>query len=112
MLHSVAQLSEDLVRHVDRVLRDEVNAHALRADEADNLLYLVFDHLGQISEEQVCFVEEKDQLWFFRIANFGKFFEEFRQQPEKEGGIELGGLDEFVGGKNVDDTMAICVGLH
>src|ERR1700749_3158343 len=112
MLHSVAQLPKDLIRHVDRVLRNEVNTHALRANETDNLLHLVFDHLRQIGEEQVRLVEEKHQLWFFRIANFRKFFKELCQQPEQKGRIELRRLDELVSGKNIDDTTPILVGLQ
>ena len=33
MLDTVAQLAQHLVRDVQRVLRDKINAHALRADQ-------------------------------------------------------------------------------
>ncbi len=41
MLHAVAELAQHRVRHVERVLRDEVHAHALGADQPHHLLDLV-----------------------------------------------------------------------
>ena len=39
MLHPVAELRQHALRNVDRVLRDEIDADALRADEAHDALH-------------------------------------------------------------------------
>src|SRR5262249_42568382 len=58
------------------------------------------------------FVEEKNQFRFFRIADFRQALEQFRQQPQQEGGIEFRRVDQFIGSQNVDDSLAATVGLH
>ncbi len=112
VLHAIAELAEDDLRDVVRVLRDEVDADALGADEADDLLDARAEGGGQIVEEQVRFVEEEDELGLFSIADFGHALEELRQQPQQESGIELRRLHQLVGGEDVDDSMAVLVGLQ
>ena len=107
MLDAVAELGEDGLRQVERVLRDEVDADALAADEADDLFDLFDEGLRGVVEEEVGFVEEEDELGFFHVADFGQFLEEFGEQPEQEGGVEAGRVDELVGGQDVDGAAAI-----
>ena len=45
MLHAVAQLAEYVFGNVARALGDEIDAHAFRADESDDLLNLVEQRL-------------------------------------------------------------------
>ena len=45
VLDAVAELAEHLVRHVERVLRDEIDADALGADQAHHLLDLLQQRL-------------------------------------------------------------------
>ncbi len=45
MLHAVAELGQHLVRHVERILRDEIDPDALRADQPHHLLDLVEQRL-------------------------------------------------------------------
>ncbi len=66
MLHAVAQLGEHLVRHVDRVLRHEIDADALRADQPHHLLDLVHQRLRRVVEQQMRLVEEEHELGFRR----------------------------------------------
>lgn len=64
MLHAVAELSGNVLGNVDGILRHEVDAHALRTDEAHHLLHFVLKRLGRIVEQQVGLVEEEHQPGF------------------------------------------------
>src|SRR4030095_1186994 len=112
VLHAVAELSEEDLRHIHRILCDEVDTDALRADQSYDLFDFFLQHCRQIVEQEVRFVEEKDELGFVRIANLGEFFEEFAENPQQERGVNLRRLQEFVGSENVDDTMPIGIDLH
>ena len=109
MLDAVAQLAGDLLGNVDRVLRDEIDAHALRTDQAHNLFDLVFERFGRVIEQQVRFVEEEHQPGFVGIAHFGQAFEQFGQQPQQEGGVQLGPAHQLVRGEHVDHAPALVV---
>ncbi len=73
---------------------------------------LVFDHFGQIGKEQVRFIEEEHQLGLLRIAHFRQPFKEFAEQPQQEGGVELGRIDEFIGSQNIDHAITLGIGLQ
>jgi hypothetical protein len=66
MLDAVAELARDSVGNIDRVLGDEIDADALGADQADDLLDLVEQRLGRIVEQQMRFVEEEARAWACR----------------------------------------------
>ena len=57
------------------------------------------------------FIEEEDELGFFRIANFGQGFEQFGEQPEEERRIKLGAAHQLVRSKHIDDAFAILIAL-
>jgi hypothetical protein len=57
-------------------------------------------------------IEEEGQLRLLRIAHLGQPLEELREEPEQEGGVELGGIDELVRGQDVDHAATLGVGLH
>ena len=59
MLNAIAQLAKHLVGNVQRVLRDEIDPYALRADQSDNLLNPVEQRFGGIGKEQVSFIKEE-----------------------------------------------------
>ena len=59
MLNAIAQLAEHLVGNVQRVLRDEIDAYALRADQSNNLLDPIEQSFGGIVKEQVSFIKEE-----------------------------------------------------
>ena len=88
VLDAVAHLGEHDVGHVERVLRDEVDADALRADQADDLLDLLEERLRRVVEEEMRLVEEEDQLRLLGIADLGQFLEQLRQQPQEERRVE------------------------
>ena len=104
VLHAVAELRQHLVGHVERVLRDEIDADALGADQPHHLLDLLQQRLRRVVEQQMRLVEEEHELRLVRIADFGQFLEQFRQQPEQEGRIEPRILHQLVGGQDVDDS--------
>ena len=52
-------------------------------------------------------VEEEDEHGLLGIADLRQFLEQLRQQPEKEGRVELGRLDQLVGGQNIDNAEAL-----
>ncbi len=110
MLHPVAQLAGHFLGNVDRVLRHEEHAHALGTDQPHDLLDLVFQRLGRIVEQQVRLVEEEHQLGLFRIAHLGQALEQLGQQPQQEGGVELGAAHQLVGGEHVDEAAPLLVG--
>ena len=112
VLHAVAELSKYGVGYIQRILRHEINAHALGSDQPDHLLDLVEQRRRGVVEQQMRFVEEEHQFRFFRIADFGQFLEQFRQQPQQQRGIGLRRVHQLVGGEDVDHAPALFVGLH
>ncbi len=71
----------------------------------------VLDHFRQIGKEKVSLIEKKDQLGLFRIAHLRQLFKKLAQQPQQEGGIEFGRIDQFVRGQDIDYAMALGIGL-
>jgi hypothetical protein len=71
MLHAVAELAEHRVGDVERVLRDEIDADALGADQAHHLLDLFQQRRRRIVEQQVGLVEEEGQLGLGRSPASG-----------------------------------------
>ena len=112
MLHTVAELRGHRVGNVDRVLRHEIDADALRADEAHHLLHLVEQRRRRLIEQQVRLVEEEDEPGLVRVAHFGERFEQFGEVPEQEGGVKLRARYQPVGGEDVDDAAALLVEAH
>src|SRR4029077_10138454 len=110
VLHTIAELGENLVRHVERILRYEIDPDAFRADQTDHLLDLVEQGLRRFVEQQMRFVEEEAKLRLGRIADLGQFLEQLRQQPQQEGGIEPRALHQLVGCQDIDEAAAIPVG--
>ena len=88
MLNSHTQLGQHILRQVARVLRHEIDADALGADQAHNLLDLVDQRLGRPVKQEVSLIEEEDQFRFIRIADLRQLLEKLGQQPEQEGGIK------------------------
>ena len=76
------------VGNVERVLGDEIDADALRADQAHHLLDLLEQRLGRVVEQEMRLVEEEHELRLLGIADLGQLLEQLRQQPEQEGGVE------------------------
>ena len=62
VLDAVAELAGDLVGNVDRVLGDEIDADALRADQPDDLLDLFEQRRRRVVEQQMRLVEEEAEL--------------------------------------------------
>ena len=90
MLHPVAELSQHAVGNVERVLRHEVNAHALGADQPHHLLDLVQQGVGRILEQQMRLVEKERDFGLVQIAGFGQLLKQFGQHPQQEGGVQAG----------------------
>ena len=75
MLHAVRKLSEHCIGNIVRRLRDEVHAHALRADKLDNLDDLIKQLLGHAVEQKMCLVKEEDEFRLVEITNLWKRLE-------------------------------------
>ena len=103
---------EHLVGNVERVLGDEVDADALGADQADHLLDLVEQRARRLVEQKMRLVEEEHELGLVRIADLGQLLEQLGQQPEQEGGVQLGRHHQPVGGEQVDHAPAVAVRAH
>ena len=111
MLHAVAQLAEDVLGDVGGALGDEVDADALGADEADDLLNLVEQGLRGVGEEHVGLIEEEDELGQGQVAHLGQRGVELREEPEQKRRVELGLHHQLVGSQHVHDALA-ALGLH
>ena len=112
VLDPVAELAQHRLRNVERILGHEEHAHALGADQPDHLLDLVEQRLGRVVEQQVGLVEEEDHLGLVAIADLGQALEELGQQPEQEAAVELGRVQQPVGGQDVHHAAPLGVGLH
>jgi hypothetical protein len=112
MLHAIPELPENGFGNVNGVLGDEEDTHTLGPNKPDDLLNAGLQYGGQVVEKKMRLIEEEDELGFFRIANFGELLEELAHQPEEEGRIELRGLEELIGGEDVDDSAASAVHLE
>ncbi len=84
VLDPVAELREDVGRHVLRGLCDEEDAHAFRANQAHGLGDRVQERLGGVAEQQVRLVEEEHQPGLVGVADLGQVVEEVGQQPHQE----------------------------
>src|SRR5579862_1359482 len=58
------------------------------------------------------FVEKENQLGLFRIARFWQVLKQTGEHPQQERGVEFGRLIELISGKDVDDSVAVGIGLH
>ena len=90
VLDAIAELAENGIGNVERVLGDEIDADAFGTNEADDLLDFLEERGRGFVEEQMRFIEKENEFWFGRIADFGKVFEEFGNEPEEEGGVDFG----------------------
>ena len=57
-------------------------------------------------------IEEEDEARLVRIAHFRQLLEQFRQQPEQEGGIEFRAVDQARRVQNVHDAAPVSMGAH
>ena len=112
MLDTIAQLSRDGVGHVERILRHEINADALRPDETHHLLDLLQQCLWRIPEQQMRLVEEKHELWLVGISDLGHLLEQLRQQEQQEGRIETRRLHQLVRGEYADIAAPVARHAH
>jgi hypothetical protein len=92
-------------------LGDEIDPDAFGADQADDL----FDFFQQggrcVVEQEMGFVEEKDEAGFFRVADLGQLLEELGEDPQQKCRVGLGRRHEPVGGQDVDLPFAREIGL-
>ena len=111
VLHAVAQLRQHAVRNIQRVLRDEIHAHALRAREPHNQLDAFEQYLGRVFKQQMGFVKEKHHFGRGQVADFRQAFIQLRQHPQQKGGVQARRVQQFVGGQNIDHALTTR-GLH
>src|SRR5262249_10218552 len=108
MLNPIAELAKNNFWKIERILTDEVDADAFGTDQSHHLLNFLFNCRFDVCEEQMRFIKKENKLWFLRIANFGKIFEQLRQHPEQKRRINFRRLlHQLVGGEDVDDATPI-----
>src|SRR5437899_7628341 len=88
VLHAIAELGEHLVRYVERILRHEIDADPLRADQADHLLDLIQQRLRRVGEQKMRLIEEEAKLGFGLVADLGQLLEQLGEEPQEKRGIE------------------------
>src|ERR1700730_16809465 len=84
MLHPVSKLAQNDVRDIERILADEINPDAFRANQSHHLLDLLFHRRLDVSKEQVRFIEEENEFRLFGVANLGKSLKKLGEQPEEK----------------------------
>src|SRR5690606_30244655 len=70
MLDPIAELAEDLARHVVGKLRAEVDADPFGPDEPNHLLDALPERRRRIIEKQMSLIEEEDQLRLLHVPYF------------------------------------------
>ena len=85
VLDAIAELTEDVGRHVLRRLRHEEDADALRADEPHRLHRRLDERLARTLEQEVCLVEEEDEPRLVAVADLGQLLEELGDEPHENG---------------------------
>ncbi len=93
-------------------MRDEIDPHALRADQPDHLLDLVEQRLRGIVEQEVRLVEEEYEAGLVGIAHLGQRLEQFGQEPEQESRVELRALHQAVGRQDIDIAAALFIAAN
>ncbi len=94
------------------ILRDEIDADALRAHEAGDLLDALQERLRRVVEQEMRLVEEEDELGLGRIADLGQRLPELGQHPEQERRVEPRLLHELVGDEDADDAAPVGSRAH
>ena len=112
VLHTVGKLGQHIAGDIARALGDEVDAHALGADQLDHLDDLLQQRLRHIAEEEMRLVEEENHLGLVEVADLGQLLEELGEHPEQEGRVDRGTLDELLAGEDVDVAAAVYIGGH
>ena len=88
MLDAVAELGQDAVGDIGRVLGDEIDPDSLGADQAHDLFDLFQQGFGRVPEQQVGLVEEEDETRFLGVADLWQLFEQLGHQPQQEGAVQ------------------------
>ena len=109
VLQFVTKLGQYAVGNVTGKLGDEVNTNAFGANQANDLFNFIKQGTGRIFENEMCFVEEENHLGFFKVASFRHHFVQFREHPQKEGGIQKRALEEFSAMEHIDYAIAFFV---
>ena len=112
MLDTVAQLAQDFVRHVIRILRAEIHADALGTDDPHHLLHPLTQSRRRIVKKQMGFVEEENQLRLVEVADLRQVLEQLGQQPQQKARVQAWFQYELVRGKDVDDAAPAEIGAH
>src|SRR6185503_20262175 len=84
VLHAMAKLRQHILVDVLWTLRDEENAHTLRANKTNDLLNLIEQRLARPVENQMRFVEEENELRLVQVADFGQLVIQRREHPQHE----------------------------
>ena len=75
VLNAVAQLAQNILGDIARVLRYKIDPHPFGTDQARNLFDLVNHRFWCAVKQQVGLVKEQHQFGFVGIAHFGQFLE-------------------------------------
>ena len=107
MLHPVGKLSQHSIRNITRALGHEIHPHTPGANQLHRLFDFLQQHLRHISEQRVRLIEEKYQARLVQVAGFRQTFEQLRQQPQKESGVQRRILHQFHRVQHVNHAPAL-----
>ena len=79
MLDTIAELSQDTIGNIHRVLSHEINSYAFGADKPRYLLDFFNQGFGGVIKKKMGLIKKEDHFWLIGITYFGEFFEEFRE---------------------------------
>ena len=109
MLNFIAQLAENFVRNVRRILSDEINTDSLRTDQLYNLPDFFEQRRRRHIEKKMRFIKEKNHSRFCHVSGFRQCLKKFRQHPQQEGGIHPRVPDQFLTVQNLNHAAACIV---
>jgi len=79
VLDTVTELAKNHARHIIGILRTEIDAHALGADQSHHLFHALQKRWRRIVKQQVRLIEEKHHLRLVQVADFRQLLEQFGQ---------------------------------
>src|SRR5688500_14001106 len=109
MLQAFHQLAENINRIVIRILRDEVDAYSLGADQSHDLLNLLEKRLARVVEQEMRLIEEERELRLVQVSDFGEVVVQGGQHPQHERAEQSGLVLHIRQLEYADDSPAVAI---
>ena len=81
MLNFVAQLAQNGIRQVRRILRHKIDPDPLGTDQPDNEFDFFLQHIRNVLKKDMRLIKKEDNLWFFKVTDFRQLLIQLRKKP-------------------------------